>query len=129
MTPREGFRFGFYYRCAEEGLSAEEARARAALGLEKAATAAPWWLGPVGSAVGTGWGGAKLLGGLALAGAAGTAALGGGAVGLGLARAQEGDVDPDEIRKHELISTYRFHADQARRRALMKAYAAGGPPR
>jgi hypothetical protein len=120
MTPREGFKFYFYYRCAEEGLSADEARDRARSGLEKRAIPNPL---PVL------WGGAKTMGALGLAGAVGIPAVAGAGIGLGLANAQEHDVDPDEIRRQELIATLNFHADQARRRAAMKNLRAGVPPR
>lgn len=116
MTPREGFKFGFYYRCAEEGLTAEQARERARLALEKSAFDAP----------GLAWDGLKGLGALGMVGAVGIPAVAGAGVGLGLAKAQEQDVDPEEVRRQELISALRFHTDQARRRTAMKNYRAGG---
>jgi hypothetical protein len=126
MTPREGFRFGFLYRCAEEGLTAAEALDRARSGLEKRAGLA--------AGLGTAWEGlrslggvGKTLGGLGVLGLVGAPALAGAGIGLGLAKTQEHDVDPDEVRNQELISAYRFHAEQARRRALLKHYRAGGP--
>jgi hypothetical protein len=130
MTPREGFRFGFYYRCAEEGLTVDQARDRARFGLEKCAQGGPSFLGTIGSGLGTGLGylgtGLKHLGGLAVLGGVGVPAAAGTAIGLGLAHAQERDVDPEDIRQQELISAYRFHAEQARRRSLMKRLQAGG---
>lgn len=120
MTPREGFKFGFLYRCAEEGLTVEEAYDRARLLLEKRAI-----LNPLPAL----WGGAKTLGALGMAGAVAVPAVAGAGIGLGLANAREHDVDPDEVRRQELIAALNFHADQARRRTLMKNYRAGGPAR
>lgn len=115
MTPREGFKFGFLYRCAEEGLTPAEAFDRARRGLEKRANP-----GLLGQGIGAAWGGLKTLGGLGVLGAVGVPAVLGAGTGLALANAQEKDVDPEEVRRQELISAYRFHADQARRRAMMR---------
>jgi hypothetical protein len=120
MTPKEGFRFGFLYRCAEEGLTVKQAFDRARCALEK--QAGLW--NEAKSGVGAAWGGLKTLGGLGLLAGVGVPAVVGTGIGLGLAKAREQDIDPDEIRRQELISAYRFHADQARRRALMKNFRA-----
>ncbi len=134
MTPREGFKFAFYYRCAEEGLTMEQARERARRGIKLAAlrkqanpAAAAW--GGLKALGGLGMTGAKTLGGLGLLGAVAAPAVVGGGIGLGLANAQEHDVDPEEIRQQELAAAYRFHAEQARRRMAMRNLRAGGPPR
>lgn len=131
MTPRENFKFGFLVRCAEEGLDADDARARALRGLTlvKAAEGGPFdvlWQGAkgLGSA---GMTAARHLGGLALLGGVATPALIGGAAGLGVAGAREREVDPEEVRNQELIAAYNYHADQARRRALFRTLSR--PPR
>jgi hypothetical protein len=132
VTPREGFRFGFYYRCAEEGLDATGARERAGRALEKRADDKGWW--PVIKGIGGGIGGGigsigKHLAGLGLlAGVGGPIALGTG-VGLGLANAREQDIDPEEVRRQELIAAYNFHADQARQRAKLRHFQTGGQAR
>lgn len=126
MTPREGFKYGFLLRCAEEGLTAREAEARAARGLEK--RAAGFWgslAGSLGSGIantatnvitGTPAFGAKWLGaGL------GAAALGAGAGGYALGKLREGEIDPEEVQREELIAAYRTQAELARRKAIMDA--------
>ena len=127
MTPREGFKYGFLLRCAEEGLTVEQAEKRAAKALEKQANYD--FLGNVmTSAVGgakdvimaapataASWLGSGV--GLAGIGAATTGALG----GYGLAKMQEGDIDPAEIQREELISAYQMQAELARRKAIMEA--------
>jgi hypothetical protein len=122
MTPREGFKYGFLLRCAEEGLTADEAEERAARGLEKRALD-PWGMikdiGKAGLNLGQ-WGAGKALGwGIPIG--LGAAALGGGGLGYGLAKLQEGDVDPEEIQRQELITAYQTQADLARRKAIMDA--------
>jgi hypothetical protein len=127
MTPKEGFKYGFLLRCAEEGLTIKEAEARAARGLEKQAEE-----GLVGKVLGDLYSGGKNLItgtpgfiaehgpkilGVGALGAAGVGSLG----GYGLAKMQEGDVDPEEIQREELISTYRAQAELARRKAIMEA--------
>jgi hypothetical protein len=133
MTPREGFKYGFLLRCAEEGLTAEEAEARAARGLEKQADDDGWK-----AIVGDAYSGLKSLAtgvpgfitehgptvvGLGALGAAGA----GGLTGYGLAKMQEGDVDPEEVQRAELIQAYQTQAELARRRALMEAAQAARP--
>ena len=125
MTPREGFKYGFLLRCAEEGLTVKQAEARAAHGLEKRAD----FLGTLGSGLASGIsnaitgtaanipGWAMGAGGLGLAGAA----VGGGSLGYGLAKMQEGDIDPQEVQREELIAAYRAQAELARRKAIMEA--------
>jgi hypothetical protein len=131
MTPKEAFKYAFLLRCAEEGLTADEAEARAARGLEKHAEGGlmdTFGKGLISntlsgakdfvmSAPGTvaGWAGSGL--GLAGLGLAGAGALG----GYGLAKMQEGDVDPGEVQREELIAAYRTQAELARRKAIMDA--------
>jgi hypothetical protein len=131
MTPREGFKYGFLLRCAEEGLTAEEAEKRAARGLEKqaedsllgkalgtvggdvysgvkgVATGIPGWVRDYGP-----W--ALGLGALGVAGA-------GGLTGHLLAKTQEGDIDPEEVQRQELIQAYQTQTELARRKAIMAA--------
>jgi hypothetical protein len=139
MTPQEGFKFGFLFRCAEEGLSLDETQQRAVAVLEKRggifwspgaarlalaasekrggaldlaaqAPGALWSLGTKG----------LMLGGLGIAGA-------GGLGGYALAKMREGDVDPAEIRRQELIDTYNTQAELARRKAIMAAARSAQP--
>jgi hypothetical protein len=105
MTPREGFKFGFLLRCAEEGLTAAEAQERAARAEKRAGVGGTLWdLGTKGLVLG----------------AAGVAGLG-GLGGYGLAKMQEGEVDPAEIQRQELIDAYTSQAELARRKAIMSA--------
>jgi hypothetical protein len=125
MTPREGFKYGFLLRCAEEGLTADEAEARAARGLEKQAGGLDTMLSDAYSGLKglfTGVPGfiathAPTVAGI---GALGAAGVGAGA-GYGLAKMQEGDVDPKEVQREELIAAYRTQAELARRKAIMEA--------
>jgi hypothetical protein len=137
MTPREGFKYGFLLRCAEEGLTAAEAEARAARGLAKRADFNPFehafkgGLNAIGNAItGVPAAAGQLAGSVLSSGAAAggiAAALGGAGIGAGLAKLQEGDVDPEEIQREELIATYRAQAELARRRAIMDAALAVAP--
>lgn len=122
MTPREGFKFGFLLRCAEEGLTAAEAQGRAARAEKRAGAADTIW--GLGTKVpGAAWDlGTKAL----LVGAGGAAGIG-GLGGYGLAKMQEGEVDPAEIQRQELIDAYTSQAELARRKAIMSAARAGRP--
>jgi hypothetical protein len=113
MTPREGFKFGFLLRCAEEGLSVDEAQARAARGLEKQAFGLSD-LVKLPEAIGSLGGKVVLAGGLA-------SALGGGLAGHALAKMQDDEADPAEIRRQELIDAYTTQAELAKRKAVMAA--------
>jgi hypothetical protein len=133
MTPREGFKYGFLLRCAEEGLTAEQAEVRAACGLEKRAngflmdmakdigkkvistagdviTGVPTWALTTGVPIGLG-----------------AAALGAGGIGYGIGKMREGDIDPQDVQREELIATYNTQADLARRKAIMDAALAAQP--
>jgi hypothetical protein len=116
MTPREGFKFGFLLRCAEEGLTAAEAQERAARAEKRAQVGSAIW--NLGTKIpGAAWDlGTK---GLVL-GTAGVAGIG-GLGGYGLAKMQEGEVDPAEIQRQELIDAYTSQAELARRKAIMSA--------
>ena len=123
MTPREGFKYGFLLRCAEEGLTVKQAEVRATRALEKHGGFDAW-----DTAVSIGGG----LKDLALGGAGkalswgiplgiGTAAGAGALGGYGLAKLREGDTDPEEVQRQELIAAYRNQAELARRKAIMDA--------
>lgn len=101
MTPQAAFAYGFLFRCAEEGLSAQQRQVR----MEKAAGIGGLARGVTG--LGTGLGAAGLVLGAGL-GAAGGAAT---------AHAQELDVDPEEIRNRETEEAYRMYAQHLLRRA------------
>ena len=120
MTPREGFKYGFLLRCAEEGLTAKEAEARAARGLEKQAvdgwdTVKNVVMGAPGFITSAGGWGALGLAGL------------GGLGGYGLAKLQESDIDPEDVQREELINAYNTQAELARRKSIMDAALAARP--
>lgn len=137
MTPREGFKYGFLLRCAEEGLTVKEAEARAARALEK--NAAGFW-----GTTASGLGGIipGVVGGLAnivpeaakslvmasptlaLTGL-GAAAVGTGVGGYMLGKSQESDIDPEEVQREELIAAYKTQTELARRKAIMDAIQQG----
>ena len=125
MTPREGFKYGFLLRCAEEGLTVKEAEARAWRFVEKRADG---W-GSIASdiynnAKGLVTGIPGVVGNLGLKGVGiglGGAAVAGGLGGYGLAKMQEKDIDPEEVQREELIAAYQAQADLARRKMIMDA--------
>lgn len=97
LDDRTAFKAGFLLRCAEAGLTADET----AQAMEKAAGI---FDNEIGAALALG------VGGLGAAGAAG--ALGGSV----LAHMNQHHVDPDEVKKQELIAAYNTFADQLRHR-------------
>lgn len=129
LTRQDKFRFGFLQRCAEEGCTVDEIRARvkrAELLLstvpsrEKSAggivdtlksllSQGLWW--PV-TAGALGVGGATVLG-------AGT--------GYGLAKMQDQQVDPEEAKRQELLSAYRAQTDRINRKLKMMNYRQAQP--
>lgn len=106
MTPREAFCFGFLKQCAAEGLSLEQIEKRA-FGLKDVIDAI------------------KTTGAAGLIGATGVGALG----GLGLAKLQEGTINPDDVRKQELIGTYNSYAEQIEGRNAANAVKPRPPQR
>jgi hypothetical protein len=119
MTPQEAFKFGFLMRCAEEGLQAEEIYERAQQALIKVANP-----GIVGAGVGAGasmaWPVVKGVAGLGqtalIGGLLASAGLGAGG-GYMAAKLTEPDMDAEEAKTQELITTYQLFADEARRNA------------
>ncbi len=127
LTRNECFRMGFLLRCAEEGCTPEEVAARVAFGQEKSAESlikTAW--DPIGKALAA----AKTIATFPLHTAAygilGSAGLG-VAGGYGLAKMQNGTLDPEEAKRQELISAYQFQAELARRRASQFAYRKAAP--
>lgn len=113
LTTRQAFKFGFLYHCAEQGLTREQAEARiktAAALLEKEAT--------LGSLANTGLQALKSLGVYGL----GASAAGGLGAGYGLAQLTEPQSDPEEIKKQELIATYKQQVDRIRRSMAARSY-------
>jgi hypothetical protein len=111
MTDAQAYKFGFLYRCAEEGLTVEETRARI-----KQAVAFVKQANPLQTA----WNALTTLG---TAGVAGTAALSAGAGALGglsLAKLREPDVNPEEIRAQEEISAYNMYTSQIKQRNALR---------
>lgn len=103
MDPKEAYKRGFLLKCAEDGCTPAEVQARAAW-VEKVA----WGVETVTTPL-------KMLGGGALMGL-GLAAGGGFGAGMGLAKLREHKVDPEEIKKRELIDAYKAFAEQMRLR-------------
>lgn len=106
MTDREYFRLAVLTTLARDGLTPAQAAARVAEATSHVKSAD----GPVS------WGAtafkwplieATLLTGLGAVGGAGTGYL--------LAKATEKDIDPEEVRKQELLAAYRQHTDRIRR--------------
>jgi len=112
MTPQQAFKLGFITRCLDEGLTVQQANDRAAFGL--AMEKSGGILDGVKSLAG-GLGGLGILG---LLGGAGAGMAGGAAV----ASAVDQPMDPEEAKMQELISTYRQHAEEARRTAARRTY-------
>jgi hypothetical protein len=102
VTSREAFKAAFYLRCADAGLSPEEAD-----GLVKGAGVAEM----LGNATAL-----ALTGGLLI-----PPALGAGAGWLA-AKARDVPYDADDLRKQELIDEFRRLAAQARRKAELKQH-------
>lgn len=117
MTEREAFQAGFLLKCAEDGLSAEETRARI-----KAAFNWAYPLGEMIEAPG------RVLSAVGPPALYGTAALGiGGPIALGIgggyaaAKLTDDDSDVGAAKQEETIAEYQRLADQARRQAAIKA--------
>lgn len=128
MTPREAFKFGFLYRCAEEGLSPAQAGARVARGLEKSAAGedavaslASKVLPRMGQL--TGEAGKGLLGLLPIIW--GISGVGGALAGHTAAKMTGSELDPDEVKRREQIEAYDMFADRALERA--RQHPAGLP--
>ena len=122
MTRADCFKFGFLLRCAEEGLEPEQIRERVKTAQAPGATVATAATAPVTKSLGMA---SKALLGLplfVLLGGAATAALGGGAGGYALAKMQNKNVDPDEVKRQELMHAYKIQADRAQRRAKQLKY-------
>ena len=109
LTARQSFKFGFLLQCAEAGLTPTQIEA-ALDGIIKTAGGK----GGIGGTV-------DLMlnaGGLGLA-AAGLAGAGGGYM---LGRMTEPEIDPEEIKKRELIAVLNQYASQAKRNTDRVAY-------
>jgi len=106
MTTNEAFRLGFFYRCAEAGLSPEEVSQLASRLHEKRAGD---WTDTAG-----------MLGGLGLGVTLAAPPILGYMTGSGLANASHEDVDPETLKKQELIAEYRRLATRARFAALKR---------
>lgn len=141
MTPRQAFKFGFLLRCADENLSDEQVAERIKYAAERLgwdgespllpaelveACLATWekqaspleGVGAIGNLV-------KNLG---LWGLAGGAGLGAGA-GYLTARMTDKEVDPDEVKKQELIAAYKQQAERIRRQMAARSYRQPKTPR
>lgn len=120
LSEREAFKYGFLLRCAEEGLSQEEANKLAEIGIAKHA-----FVDDVMNTAKAGLGVAKGMGLLGV----GAALLGGGALGHVAANATSPEVTVEDHQKRELIEAYKLRAEMARRRRqLMESLAARPKP-
>lgn len=142
LTPRQAFKFGFLLRCADENLSDAEVQARVKYAMdrftwdgqralpidrsvvlqaltdwEKQANVAGLLRGGVNLAKNLGWWG--------LMGGAGAGALG----GYTAAKMTEEDIDPNEVKKQELIAAYKQQAERIRRQMLARSYRQPKAPR
>lgn len=98
-TNKNAFKLGFLTRCAEEGLTGEKLAERL-----KQAGALTDGLGfMVGIPVGLGL-------------------AGGGAIGYGLAKAHEPELDENDIKAQEIANTYRVFAERAKARRKLRQY-------
>lgn len=109
LTPRQAFKLGFLLKCAQDGLTPEQTDARIDAVLTKAA---------LGETFGKFLDVATGVGGLGLA----AGGLAGAGVGYALGQATEPPVDPDEIKKQELIQVLNQYADRARRNTAAVQY-------
>lgn len=134
MTPQEQFRVGFLLRCAEDGCTMDDVRSRVKTAMDKLSSIAP-----TAASVGTGAGvalgsgavnavsGAKNLltdymkSPLALTGAGIALSAGlGGSIGHGLAKAQSEDIDPQELKRQELLQAFKAHTARIRQLAALR---------
>lgn len=108
VTPTEAFKLGFLQRCLERGLDPATVNALTTTLEEQ----------PLEKRAEDG----SLLSGLmtgAAAGLIGAAGIGAG-TGYGLARLQDPGLDPDEVRKQEMIAEYRRLVAQAKNKMRAK---------
>jgi len=126
LTKQQAFRLGFLLRCAEEGCDAAEVNQRVDIAMTKIAARQKQALNPVKETVDTVTSVANPLTSLAkmlfmapihlsALGIAGSGLAGAG-VGYGLARMQNNNVDPAEVKRQELTNAYRVQADALLRR-------------
>jgi hypothetical protein len=118
MTPREAFKVAFLYRCADEGLSEEQTRARvksalARAEMEKRALPGEYAVTEAVKGI-TGWAPWLGLGGLGLAGGLGWA--GGGL----LADATKNPDAVEEAKADELLAEYARQAERVKRVQQMR---------
>ena len=112
MHPREAFKIGFLARCVEIGLTPEATNK-----LVKSAGDCfnkQAWVGDLAKAGVT----------AALAAAAAPIALGGGAAYFANQATDTDATDIDEIKKRELVETYRRMSDQLQRQKKLQNYKA-----
>jgi hypothetical protein len=121
LSDRQAFKYGFYRRCAEEGLDEAQTRSR----LEKAAGLADSLekradsslLDPL-------WWGERFVVTPAMLALGGGAAVG-GLGGYALAKAREGTLDPQDVQNRELIAAYNAYGDQIRLRNKLRQQRQG----
>jgi hypothetical protein len=148
LTPKQAFKFGFLLRCADENLSEAEQQERIKYAMDRLtwdgetplridativeSTIAEWEkqaAGGIVGGIGQGLGGlanlAKNLGWMGLVGGAGVGAGG----GYLAAKMSEKDIDPDEVKKQELIAAYKQQAERIRRQMAARSYRQAKAPR
>lgn len=114
------WKFGFLAKCAADGLTVAQTHELVRARIKQADPDYGRMIGDTAIAARTLMSPIKGLGMAAMRGltdyAAPLAGLGaagvGGGLGLLAAKMQDDDVDPHEVRKRELINTYRHYADQ-----------------
>jgi hypothetical protein len=123
ISAQDAFKLGFLARCAEEKLTGGDLEGRlqkiaefneksALLGVMFDPQSVNPWAG-AGSTLYN-----ALSAGLAVP--FGAAILGGGALGYGVGKATEPQIDEDEMRAKELVATYKLYADKAKARRKVR---------
>jgi hypothetical protein len=110
LTERQAFKAGFLYKCADAGLTMDEAAAlaKAAAAHIKTAGVQDLLMKPYNAAIDVAGQGLSRLGTLGIAGLVAGPALLGGAAGLGLSKLMDvDDTDVKSVKKQELIDEYR----------------------
>jgi hypothetical protein len=128
ISAQDAFKLGFLARCAEEKLTGDDLESRlqkiaefneksALLGVKVDPQSVNPWAG-AGSALYN----ALQLG---IAVPFGASILGGGALGYGLGKVTEPQIDEDEMRAKELAATYKLYADKAKARRKIRQHRLG----
>ena len=118
LTPCQMFKVGFLLRCADEGLSEEETDVRIKEASRFSEQYEKQAEGPISGTLGTG---AKALKGLTLLSML-TAGLAGGVGGYAAGSLTDKPIDPEDVKRQELISAYQQHTDRVRQQLARGHY-------